>query len=240
MDFQARWVRHTRFRIDPLNSNRNLSYSQSPSKSPSTSKLLRTPSFIHQPSLHTPKLLDTSASELLCRISPNFARRLVKVKSSASPIKSQYKRNISTKPRVTYEDAESELKLNSFSPARFTRFSLASAGSKSGMRLSPTKKAIPNLDLSEYQDDSIVSEISFYEESKVKYISEATSVVTDAVKKLDTEKAKLKGVIFRKAYEHPWAKKLFRLIKAGNTGEAEGCILNYPDLVRTVDSVMYN
>lgn len=235
MDFQARWVRHTRFRIDPFNSNRNLSYSPSPSKSPSTSKLLRIPSLIHQPSLNIPKLLDTSHS-----ISPTFARRLVKSKSSASPIKSQYKRNISPKPKVTYEDAESELKLNSFSPTRFTSFSLATADSKSGTRLSPTKKAIPNLDLSEYQDNSIVSEISFYEESKVKYISEATTVVTDAVKKLDTEKAKLKGVIFRKAYEHPWAKKLFKLIKAGNTEEAEGCILNYPDLVRTVDSVMYN
>jgi hypothetical protein len=236
MDFQTRWVRHTRFRIDPFNSNRNLSYSPSPS----TSKLLRSPSLINQPSISTPKLLDTSNSELLSRISPTFARRLVKSKSSASPIKFQYKRNISPKPRVTYEDAESELKLNSFSPTRFTSFSLASAGSKPGTRSSSIKKIIPNLDLSDNRDNSIVSEISYYEESKVKYISEAKSVVTDAVKKLDGEKAKLKGVAFRKAYEHPWAKKLFKLIKAGNTEEAEGCILNYPDLVRTVDSVIFN
>lgn len=239
MDFQTRWVRHTRFRIDPFNSNRNLSYSPSPSKSTSTSKLLRSPSLINQPSIQTPKLLDTSHSELLNRISPTFARRLVKSKSSASPIKSSNKRNKSPKSKVTYEDADSELKLNSFSPTRFTSFSLAPPGSKPGTRSSSTKKISPNLDLSDNRDNSIVSEISFYEESKVKYISEANSFVSDTVKKLDREKAKLKGVVFRKAYEHPWAKKLFTLIKAGNTEEAEGCILNYPDLVRAVDSVRY-
>ena len=171
-------------------------------------------------------------------VCPTFARRLVKSKSSASPIKAQYKRKISPKPRV-YEEAENEFQLNSFSPTRCTSFSLAPPGSKHGTRSSSTKKISPNLDRSANRDASLVSEISFYQESKVKYISEAKSVVSDTVKKLDREKTQLKGVIFRKAYEHPWAKKLFTLIKAGNTEEAEACILNYPDLVRAVDSVIF-
>lgn len=242
MDYQTRWVRHTRFRVNPYSSRKDLSYTPSPhSKTPTSARILRSPSGLHIPSPpQPPKVLETSSSDLLQRLSPSCVRRLAKSKTSKSPILAKFSKPKETKPNQTFEESPEDVKIRSFSPTRNTIFTLATTSAELGIRSPSVKKINQNLEVCDTNEVSTVSDVSFYEKSKVKYISEANSFINDTVYKLGHEKARLRGVTFKQAYEHPYAKKFFELIKAGITEEVERLILKSPELVRAVDSVSLN